>query len=252
MKDPLRSTELAPKRGLSSGDPSMSVEPRRKILIVDDELAHAEILSELLSERFDVLQAADGETAIQLAIEALPDLVMLDIRLPRRSGLDVCSSLRNRERTRDIPIIVMTGNDSQETRITAYRKGADDYLCKPFSFDEVIARIESKIRRLDERSLTKNSVTLGNLLIDRAKMEAQVSGMPLALSALEFRLLEYFAQHRDEILSRDKILKDIWKDAVVTARTVDTHVSFLRKKLSGSTYSIRTLYGAGYILKPRG
>jgi len=229
----------------------MAGEPRRKILIVDDEASHSEVLRELLEDRFEVFQAWDGEMGIQLAVQHLPDLIMLDMRLPRRSGLDVCSALRSRDQTRDIPIIVMTGHDSQEARITAYRTGADDYLCKPFSFDEVIARIDSKIRRLDEKTLAKQVSTFGNLSIDRAKMEAAVAGVPLTLSALEFRLLEYFVEHREQILSRDKILKDIWKNAVVTARTVDTHVSFLRKKLAGSTYVIRTLYGAGYILKPK-
>jgi len=223
----------------------------RRILIIDDDLAHSQVLSELLSERYDVMTANDGEAGIRLARESIPDLVLLDVRLPRQSGLTVCSALRGSEFTRDIPIIVMTGHDNQEARTTAYRMGADDYLSKPFALDEVLARIESKIRRLDEREAPKQMTVLGNLTIDRAKMEASVDGMVLLLSALEFKLLEFFVQHREQLLTRDRILESIWKNAVVTPRTVDTHVSFLRKKLAGSAYVIRTLYGAGYILRPQ-
>ncbi len=224
---------------------------KRSILIIDDELAHTGILSELLSDRYEILTANDGETGIRLALLHLPDLVLLDVRLPKQSGLAVCSSLRGSEKTRDIPIIIMTGHDNQEARTMAYRMGADDYVSKPFALDEVLARIESKIRRLDEKQAPRQQMTLGNLTIDRAKMEASVNGATLMLSALEFKLLEYFVENREQILSRDRILEDIWKSAVVTPRTVDTHVSFLRKKLADSTYAIRTLYGAGYILKPR-
>lgn len=236
---------------LSKGRRPVADLSKRRILIIDDEPAHTGILSELLADRYDVLTANDGEAGLRLAQSHLPDLVLLDVRLPRQSGLAVCSSLRGNEETRDIPIIVMTGHDNQEARTTAYRMGADDYLSKPFALDEVLARIESKIRRLDEQQAPRQQVTLGNLIVDRAKMEASVDGVSLMLSALEFRLLEYFVEHSEQILSRDRILEDIWKNAVVTPRTVDTHVSFLRKKLSESTYAIRTLYGAGYILKPR-
>lgn len=238
-------------KSVTIGRRSSSDSLRRRILIIDDEPGHTSLLSELLSEHYEISTAIDGETGIQLAGRQRPDLVLLDVRLPKQSGLTVCSALRGAIETRDIPIIVMTGHDNQEARTTAYRMGADDYVSKPFALDELLARIESKIRRLDEKQTPLQQVQVGNLTLDRAKMEASVGGARLVLSALEFRLLEYFVENREQILSRDRILEDIWKNAVVTPRTVDTHVSFLRKKLSSSTYAIRTLYGAGYILKPR-
>jgi two-component system alkaline phosphatase synthesis response regulator PhoP len=247
----LRAKSDAAVKILANGRRVASDFLKRRILIIDDEQAHTSILSELLADRYEVLTANDGESGLRLAQRYLPDLVLLDVRLPRQSGLAVCSALRGNQETRDIPIIVMTGHDNQEARTTAYRMGADDYLSKPFALDEVLARIESKIRRLDEQQSPRQQVTLGNLAVDREKMEASIDGVSLMLSALEFRLLEYFVEHCEKILSRERILEDIWKNAVVTPRTVDTHVSFLRKKLSRSTYAIRTLYGAGYILKPR-
>ena len=130
--------------------------------------------------------------------------------------------------------------------------GADDYLCKPFTLEEVLARVESKIRRLEEQGPEARVTSqLGNLFLDHKKMEASIDGRVLQLSVLEFRLLEYFVRNGEEVLSRERILQDLWKGAVVTSRTIDTHVSFLRKKLARSRYAIRTLYGAGYILKPR-
>ncbi len=222
----------------------------RTILIIDDEPSHAVLLSELLADRFRILTATDGEAGIRLASSESPDLVLLDVRLPRQSGLVVCSALRQDEQTRDIPIIVMTGHDNQEARTMAYRMGADDYLSKPFSLDEMLARVESKMRRVQERETPRARVELGNLVVDRARMEASIDGATLMLSALEFKLLEYFVDRPEQILSRDQILEDVWKGAVVTPRTVDTHISFIRKKLANSHYGIRTIYGAGYILRP--
>jgi len=223
-----------------------------RILLIDDEPSHLSLLRELLVDRYDVLTAEDGEEGMRMAGQRLPDLVLLDLRLPRASGLAVCSSLRQNPATRDIPIIVMTGHDNQEARTAAFRMGADDYLCKPFSFDEVLARVDSKIRRLDERHRETSATSqVGNLVLDHKKMEASVDETVLELTALEFRLLEYFVKHCEEVLSRERILEDLWKGAVVTSRTIDTHVSFLRKKLERSRYGIRTLYGAGYILRPR-
>jgi len=226
------------------------VSQRRVILIVDDEPEHRSLLADLLSDRYQVLTARNGEEGIAIARSEGPDLILLDVRLPRQSGLSVCQSLRSEELTRDIPIIVVTGHDNQEARTMAFRMGADDFLSKPYSLDEALARIESKVRRLEERDAVRKVQSLGNLVVDREKMEVSIDGVNLEVSALEFKLLEYFAENREKILTRDQILSAIWKDAVVTPRTVDTHISILRKKLSGSTYLIRTLYGAGYILKP--
>jgi len=253
MKMPVRlqsiSGSLDASEGGAGGRASVS---RRKILLIDDEPSHLSLLRELLVDRYDVLTAEDGEEGMRMAGQRLPDLVLLDLRLPRASGLAVCLSLRQDPSTRDIPIIMMTGHDNQEARTTAFRMGADDYLCKPFSLDEVLARVESKIRRVEERrSEGRTTSQVGNLLVDHKKMEASVDGRVLELSALEFRLLEYFVKHCEEVLSREQILEDLWKGAVVTSRTIDTHVSFLRKKLERSRYGIRTLYGAGYILRPR-
>ncbi|MEN9723315.1 MAG: hypothetical protein RJB38_1301 [Pseudomonadota bacterium] len=224
---------------------------RRKILIIDDELDLSGLMREVLSEHYEVMLQGDGEGGLRVAREWQPDLLLLDLRLPGKNGLLIAEALRQAPETRDIPIIMLTGHDAPEVRALAFRMGVDDYLSKPFTLDEFSARIESKIRRIEERQLPKNRVQIANLWIDRQRMSAGVGEEPLVLSALEYRILDYFVSHPEEVLSRERLLQEVWKDAIVSPRTVDTHVSGLRKKLAKSQYQICALYGAGYVLKER-
>ncbi len=225
---------------------------KKTILVIDDEPSHREMLREALDDRYHVLDGGGGEEGVNLALSQAPDLVLLDMHMPERNGISVCAQLRQNEATRHIPVIMVTGFDSQNSRTACFQMGADDYISKPYSVDELRARVESKIRRVSERGTQVGKFSqCGNLVLNRAKMEAKVNGGVIPLSALEFNLLAYFVDNKEQILTRERILDAIWHNAVVTPRTVDTHISFLRKKLEPCDYMISTLYGAGYILKSK-
>lgn len=222
-----------------------------KILLIDDDLDHRVPLQGLLEmEGYEVLAASDGEEGFRMARSELPDLVLLDIRMPKVDGIEACRMLRSNEATRSIRIIMLTADDSPETRIRAFNLGADDYVARPFRFEELLARIRSKLRRVEELSQPQRVLTCGNLYLDLDRMEAKVGQQPVTLSVLEFDLLSFLLKNRERVLSRQKILEAVWRDSVVTERTIDTHVALLRKKLTGFDHRITTIYGAGYSIKP--
>jgi DNA-binding response OmpR family regulator len=223
---------------------------RRKILVVDDEGDNREYLSSLLSPTYDVLCAADGEEAVRSARAEQPDLVLLDLLMPKMDGLAACESLRSHEATRHIPVVVITGSDDMERRLSAFNYGADDFLMKPFKPQELLARVASKIRRISEREVSTQYLVCGNLTLNLDSLEARIQEQVIELSVLEFKLLKYFVENVNRVMSRERILNAVWHDAVVTDRTVDTHMVSLRKKLKGFDHAFSTVYGAGYILKP--
>lgn len=228
---------------------------KRKVLIIDDELDNREFIEQILLEHFDVLAAVDGETGVQIARTALPDVILLDIIMPRLDGIAVCSLLRTDEVTKHIPIIMLTGSNDIDRRVQSFMTGADDFLSKPFHPQDLIARVHSKIRRIEERSLLGNGSNgngiceCGNLKLDVNKLEVRIDGQVITLSVLEFNLLKCFVENKDHVLSRERILELVWRDSIVSDRTVDTHIVSLRKKLNGFDHSISTIYGAGYVLK---
>lgn len=222
----------------------------RNILIIDDDADNRELLQEFLRPQFQVLQATDGEEGLRLARSRLPDLILLDIRMPKVDGIQTCDQLRQNEATRHIPVIMLTGADDSESRVQAFSRGADDFVSRPFRSDELIARIQSKLRRIEEREGTSKTLVCGNLTLDLPKIEARIADRHAPLSVLEFDLLKYFVQNKEQVMSRERILEAVWRDSVVSDRTVDTHIALLRKKLKGFDHAIGTVYGAGYILKP--
>lgn len=225
------------------------MEQRHTILIVDDEPDNRELIEHILSSKFNVLAAPDGEEGIRIARAQQPDLILLDITMPKMDGIAVCETLRGNEATRHIPIIMLTAATDLDRRVKSFSTGADDFISKPFKPQELLARIQSKIRRVEERTGKQDVVACGNLTLDLRKIEASIEGTPLALSVLEFNLLKCFVTNKDRVMSRDRILEAVWRDSVVSDRTVDTHIVSLRKKLTGFDHEITTVYGAGYVLK---
>lgn len=220
-----------------------------KVLIIDDEADTRELLEHILADKFQVLTAADGEEGLRAARSSLPHLILLDITMPKLDGIAVCEALRSSDATRHIPIIMLTASTDVDSRIKSFMTGADDFVSKPYKPRELLARISSKMRRVEERVGKDESLQCGNLKLDLKKIEAVVDGKTLQLSVLEFELLKCFVQNQDRVMSRERILEAVWRDSVVSDRTVDTHVVSLRKKLAGFDYQIATIYGAGYILK---
>lgn len=222
---------------------------KRKVLIIDDEPDNRELIDHILNDKFKVLSAQDGEEGLRVARSELPDLILLDITMPKLDGIAVCEALRSNEATRHIPIIMLTASSDVDHRIKSYMTGADDFLSKPFRPQELVARVVSKIRRVEERVGKEEVIDCGNLKLDLKKLEVSIDGKVVVLSVLEFNLLKCFVQNKDRVMSRERILEAVWRDSVVSDRTVDTHIVSLRKKLNGFDHSISTIYGAGYVLK---
>lgn len=222
---------------------------RKKILIIDDEKEVCDFVEDLLSFRFDVLKSSDPETGLRLVTDARPALVILDVRLRSHNGLDLCKELRTGEKTKHLPVLFYSGCDSFESISEAFDLGADDFISKNVRPRELVARILSKIRRIEERSVEPDVLTCGNLTLDMRKLEAQISGKAIPLSVLEFTLLKFFVVNKERVMSRTAILDDVWQGSHVSSRTIDTHMVYLRKKLEGFDHSLSTVYGAGYILR---
>lgn len=228
----------------------MSVTPiHRTVLIIDDDLENLEYMRGILSDQFNILTAVDGEQGIRTARTSLPDAILLDINMPRLNGFSACEDLRNHEATRHIPVLFVTSANGVDERVQAFARGADDFISKPFKPREMVARLQAKIRRIEEQTKQPELIVCGNLTLNTQNMELKVAGESIQISALEFKLLKFFLQNSDTVLTRERFLQAIWADAVVSLRTVDTHIASLRKRLRAFDQEISTIYGVGYLLK---
>jgi two-component system phosphate regulon response regulator PhoB len=221
------------------------------ILVVEDEDSLATLLQyNLEKEGYDVRLANDGEEALLLVDEKLPDLVVLDWMLPKVSGIEVCRRLRQGAESRNIPIIMLTARGEETDRIRGLDTGADDYVVKPVSMTELAARIRAVLRRL-RPGLAEDRVRRGDIIIDRVAHRVKRSGQEIHLGPTEFRLLDYLMQHPGRVFSREQLLDAVWgSDVYVEARTVDVHIGRLRKALNATEADnpIRTVRSAGYSL----
>ncbi len=219
------------------------------VLIVEDDESLSTLLSyNLQKEGYRVGLARDGDEALVMAGEQAPDLVLLDWMLPRTSGIEVCRRLRQRAETRNVPIIMLTARGEEADRVRGLDTGADDYVTKPFSMTELIARIRAVLRRI-RPGLAEDQVRAGDVLLDRASHRVRRSERDVRLGPTEFRLLEHLMQHPGRVFSREQLLDAVWgSDVYVEARTVDVHVGRLRKSLNapGEADLIRTVRSAGY------
>jgi DNA-binding response OmpR family regulator len=228
-----------------------------KILVVDDERSILELLAyNLRRNGYQVIEARDGRQALQLARAERPDLVILDLMLPRLDGLDVCRELR-REST--VPVIMLTARDEEVDRIVGLELGADDYVTKPFSVRELIARVRAVLRRTTPATMDADSPAIlgvGPLEIDTLSREARLGGLSLPLTRLEIDLLETMMRHPGQSLSREQLLDQAWGyDYYGNSRAVDSAIKRLRSKLraaGGDPAIITTVRGIGYRLERPG
>ena len=225
---------------------------KTRILIVEDEEALATLLEyNLGKESFDVAVASDGEEALLKTEEEAPDLVILDWMLPKVSGIEVCRRLRSKSETRNLPIIMLTARSEEADRIRGLETGADDYLTKPFSTNELIARVRAVLRRI-RPGLAEDKVTVGDLIVDRVSHRVMRGEKEINLGPTEFRLLDHLIQHPGRVFSREQLLNAVWgSDVFVEVRTVDVHIGRLRKALNKHKQGdpIRTVRSAGYALE---
>jgi len=225
------------------------------VLIVEDEPAQREILAYNISaEGLRLAIAEDGEEALLLVDEEEPDLIVLDWMLPNVSGIEVCRRLKARKETKNIPIIMLTARSEEDDRVRGIETGADDYVVKPYSVNELMARIRGILRRVRPAS-SDEIIQFGDIVLDSEKYKVTRNGKKLKLGPIEFRLLSTFMEKPGRVWSRDQLLTRVWgRDSDVDTRTVDVHIGRLRKAMSkhGGINPIRTVRGAGYSLDDEG
>jgi two-component system phosphate regulon response regulator PhoB len=222
-----------------------------RILIVEDEQAIREMVCLALSQGgYDCQEAADTNEAQQRILEGLPDLILLDWMLPGMSGIDYARKLRRDKLTQGVPVIMLTARTQEEDKVRGLDTGADDYITKPFSTRELVARIKALLRRTAPQA-TDEPVEVRGLALDPVTHRVQAGDIKLELGPMEFRLLHFFMTHPERVHSRERILDSVWGNNVyVEERTVDVHIRRLRKALSPSGHDslIQTVRGAGYRL----
>lgn len=225
-------------------------DPKPHVLIVEDEAALVTMLRyNLESEGYRVSEAVDGEEAILLVIEEPPDLILLDWMLPSLSGIEVCRRIRRNESARDVPIIMLTARGEDSDRVRGLDSGADDYITKPFSPRELMARVRAVLRR--SQPSDNERLVYGDIEMDLARRRVQRGGRDLHLGPTEYRLLRHFLESPERVFSREQLLDAVWgRDVYVETRTVDVHIRRLRKTLNegGLPDLIRTVRSAGYAI----
>ena len=222
------------------------------VLVVDDEPNLAELLTSALRyEGWDVSTALDGNSAIRTARETGPDVVVLDVMLPDMDGLTVLRRLRDRDT--DVPVLFLTARDAVEDRVAGLTAGGDDYVTKPFSLEEVIARLRALLRRSGAtQTRTDSTLVVGDLTLDEDSHEVTRAGVEIQLTAPEFELLRYLMRNPRRVLSKAQILDRVWNyDFGGQANVVELYISYLRKKIDAQRPPmIHTMRGAGYVLRP--
>lgn len=224
------------------------------ILIVEDEADLTELMRyNLEAGGFRVVTAESGDKAVERIRDGVPDLILLDWMLPGLSGIELCRRWRSRDETARTPIIMITARGEEEERVRGLATGADDYVVKPFSMPELVARIQALLRRSSPQLIT-NTLKAGDLELDRQSHRVRRAGRDLHLGPTEYRLLEYLMRHPGRVYSREQLLDGVWgNDVYVDERTVDVHVGRLRKAINRGREAdpIRTVRGAGYAFDER-
>jgi two-component system phosphate regulon response regulator PhoB len=221
---------------------------QHKILVVEDE---ADVLDLLLinlrAAGFTVVTVEDGAQALAKARSESPSLIILDLMLPKMSGLEICKVLKSEAATRNIPVIMLTAKAEEVDKIVGLELGADDYVTKPFSPRELILRVNRSLRRGKSDAPAVERLSIGELVLDHARHEVTVKKEPVELTATEFKLLALLMDRRGRVQGRDRLLNDVWGyESVIDTRTVDTHVRRLREKLGPLAAYIETVRGVGY------
>ncbi len=223
------------------------------VLVVDDERDIVELVRYNLTQAgFRVVSAADGRQALELARRERPDLILLDLMLPVLPGTEVARTLRQDEKTRTIPIIMLTARGEEVDRVVGFELGADDYVVKPFSPRELVLRVQAILRR-DGKEESEARIVFEPLIIDPASHSVRLKGKEVGLTVTEFRLLQRLARRPGRAFSRDQLLSEVWGyGGDLETRTVDTHVKRLRAKLGEIGSWIQTVRGIGYRFRPDG
>jgi two-component system phosphate regulon response regulator PhoB len=215
---------------------------KSSILVIDDDHSVRGLLNEILEDQYSVYEAENGEKGIEKVKSHQPDLVLLDVKMPGKDGFQVCRELKENSATANTPIIFLTASSETQNLVRAFHLGADDFIEKPFQILELTSRIGAKLRG----KKTPETLQMGEILLNPKSMLVKIRGEVIPFSALEFNLLKFFMQERNNVVSREVVLKHVWGNVCVTDRTVDTHIVSLRKKIANSDCKLQTVYGIGY------
>lgn len=223
---------------------------KKKIVIIEDEPDILEVLSyNLKREGYEVYQATDGTRGLALIRQQLPDLVLLDLMLPGIDGVEVCSSIKKDPQTQSTLIIMVTAKGEESDIVLGLGVGADDYISKPFSPRELVARVKAVLRRgvMLEKAATQEIITIGSLTIDSSKHKVTYGEREIKLTATEFKLLHFLASYPGRVFSREQLLnKALGDDVVIVDRNIDVHIRGIRKKMEVEPTLIETIRGVGY------
>jgi phosphate regulon transcriptional regulator PhoB len=228
------------------------VDTPKHILVVDDEADLVELVSyNLRKDGFIVESVSDGESALKKIKKSKYDLLILDLMLPGIQGIELCRIVRNDPKNSGLPIIMLTAKGEEIDRIIGLEMGADDYMTKPFSPRELVARVKAVLRRFKEKPVIEKIMKIGDIEIDRERYTVTIRGKSVKLSATEFKLLLFLAERRGKVFSRGQLLDAVWRDeAFVEPRTVDVHIRRLRSNIEADPANpryIKTLRGIGYL-----
>jgi phosphate regulon transcriptional regulator PhoB len=228
----------------------------KRVLIIEDDRDIVELVRyNLANEGFQVNAAFDGSSGLSTLKKTPPDLLLLDLMLPKMSGLDICREIRKDESLNRLPVLMLTARGDEADRVVGLEMGADDYVTKPFSPRELIARVKALLRRAEPPVDSPRVIEIGRLAIDPASYRVSHSGKPVPLSTLEFRLLYYLASRPNRVFTRDQLLDAVWgTDRFVTPRSVDVYVRRLREKIESDPENplhLKTVRGAGYLFETR-
>ena len=226
-----------------------------KILVVDDEEHIAELIRyNLESNGYKILSANNGIDAMKIVLEERPNLILLDLMIPGKDGYDVCKEIRSTKEVMNTPIIMLTAKSEEIDKILGLELGADDYITKPFSVRELLARVKAVLRRFSIVESEENVLVFGDLTVDFEKREVLIKNNKLELTLKEFELLEILIKNKGKILTRDTLLDKIWGyEYIGETRTVDVHIRYLRKKIESDDKNpkfIETIRGVGYRFNP--
>jgi DNA-binding response OmpR family regulator len=215
---------------------------KNSILVIDDDIGVRGLINEILEDKYSVFQAENGETGIEKVKSHQPDLVLLDVKMPGKDGFQVCKELKENSQTSQTPIIFLTASSETQNLVRAFQLGADDFIEKPFQILELTSRIGAKLRH---KKISEN-LQMAQIQLNPKSMLVKIRGEIVPFSALEFNLLKFFMQEKNNVVSRETVLKQVWGNVCVTDRTVDTHIVSLRKKIVHSDCKLQTVYGIGY------
>ena len=241
---------------------------KKKVLVVDDEQSIVELLTyNLQKEGYNTLEAYDGDTAVEMAVNEKPDLILLDVMIPKLDGISVCKKIRYALNISSIPILMISAKDTETDKIVGLEMGADDYITKPFQIREVMARVKANLRKSDLAIAAENKnaennkkkddvITVGDLSLDLRKVEARVKGEAINLTKKEFDVLKYLASQPGEVVTREMLLRDVWEyeEYVGAIRTIDVTMNRIRDKIEKDKANPKILItkrGVGYYVTDR-